>query len=109
MGKIKFFFLLKLNFFLKKIPKQVAKQPINGEKSTDYLYFSIFNLIFCSMVLGIPAFFFSIKAREQFRTEMYLKAQKNAKKSCILNIIGITLGSVFAVFLVIMFLMLQKI
>jgi hypothetical protein len=62
---------------------------------------SIFNLIFCGLAFGIPAVIFSCKASEDVNLGKTIEAQSSAKIAKILNIIGITLGSITLVAVII--------
>ena len=68
-------------------------------KQDDHLALSIFNLLCCTICLGIPALIFSIRAREQYRLGRTLEATDNAKTAYKLNIAGITIGILLLIFL----------
>jgi hypothetical protein len=55
---------------------------------------SIFNMIFCIFLCGIPAVIFSCKANDDVNAGKTVEAQSSAKIAKILNIVGISLGSV---------------
>ncbi len=55
---------------------------------------SIFNLIFCGCIFGIPAVIFSCKANDDVNAGRTIEAQSSAKIAKILNIIGIIFGSI---------------
>ena len=66
-------------------------------KNPDWLILSIFHVIFFFFLLGIPALYFSLKARRQYAENRIVEARKTAKISKIINIVGIFIGSLAVV------------
>ena len=71
----------------------------NNSKNKDHLMFSVFNVVCCSLFLGLPALIFSIKAREQYQLGLNKQAEDNAKTAKKLNLFGLVTGILSLIFL----------
>jgi hypothetical protein len=70
------------------------------KKHDDYLLFSIFNLLCCFACFGIPAVYYSVKSRKEFKKGFFDMATKNAKFAKKLNIAGFVVGAIIIVILI---------
>ncbi len=62
------------------------------DKPDSYLVWSILNLIFCNLFVGIAALVFSILVESNWDNRKYEQAVSASKNARILNIIGLVLG-----------------
>ena len=67
---------------------------IQTHPESDYLLCSMFNLFCCFFWLGIPAVYYSTKARDHYHVGDFTGGRQKALTAKMLNIIGIAIGSV---------------
>jgi hypothetical protein len=81
-------------------PLESQLNPPAPKYPNDYLKFSIVNLIFCNILLGIISMIFSLKTRENNVKLDIKKAIKYSKLALIFNVITLITGILTYIFFI---------
>lgn len=74
-----------------------------NSRPNDYLFWSILNTIFCSLIFGSIAVYMSIKIRENKNAGDFTKAEKNSRKALVLNIVATSFGFIGTIIFFVIF------
>ena len=79
---------------------------VDSTRKDDWLIWSVFNVLFGTWCLGLPALFFSIRSNQQYNDGKYEEARDSARTAKKLNIIALiswiisTVGAIMLYFLI---------